>query len=696
MIYKFLQQKEIQFFKKNVFLKLMTLVAVICVYGACAYTIKIKDGRTAHERHQFSTAIPLLQSEFVRAKSRKDKGQLAYLTADAYARIGGQDENALTWYERAVQFNFGPNAQKGYAHSLKKLEKYKEASEAFKNLGIEIGSPYEYRKEITACKVAEDWNKIAPASGWKITQTDFNSSQNDYAPVVFSDKRLVFSSDRNTSKGTVPYRWTGNHFMDLMVVGIEEASAQSFDNLINTPGNEGSACFNANFTELFFSRAVGAYKGDDAHCKIFTAQRDGDGNWSNTKPLPFLKEKINYQHPALSPDGNTLIFSANDPEGWGGYDLYMVKKDAKVESGWETPQILSRAINTPENEMFPVFDGDTLYFASNGLTGMGGLDIFKTYRLEGKNWAPPANLKAPINSGADDFGLCVYKTEEKIATKQVYKSGDLLKSGFFSSNRSGGKGGDDIYRFEQRVPPPSPVIVKLDTTPKAPAVVEYKLLLEGYVLEKIFTIAGEPNSGVLGRKPLPNAIVTIDIAGKKQKITIGDDGFFKLTMTTNTDYLFTANLENYLANSTKFSTKGIAQDIKSPVQTFEVEIVLDRIFRNKEIVLDNIYYDYDKWDIRPDAEPTLNRLAEVLVQNPSIRISLGSHTDCRGNDGYNQGLSQKRAESAVNYLIGKGLDPSRLGAIGYGETQPTSFCNCNKCTESEHQSNRRTTFQILE
>jgi peptidoglycan-associated lipoprotein len=681
--------------KYNYYLVLLGIALLGLTYN-CAYTIKIKDGRTAHERHQFNMAIPLLQNEFSRAKLRKDKGQLAFLTADAYARIGGNDEKALEWYTKAVELNYGANAQKGYAHTLKRLEKYKEAGEAFKNLGIEIGSPYEYRKEISACKIAEDWNKIAPKSGWKIKITDFNTPQNDFSPVVISDNRLVFSSDRGSSKGTEAYRWTGNHFMDLFVVGIEEVSAQSFDNLINTAGNEGSICFNSSFTTLYFSRAIGAYKGDDVHCKLLSATKDADGNWSDIKPLPFLKDKINYQHPALSADGNTLFFAANDPEGWGGYDLYSVRKDSKSESGWETPKILSRAINTPENELFPVFDGDTLYFASNGLTGMGGLDIFKTYRLDANTWAPPANLKSPINSGADDFGFCVHKTADK-SNKTALKSGDLLKSGFFTSNRNEGKGGDDIYHYEQRVPPPPPpVITKIDTTPKVAVQPVFKILLEGYVLEKIFSIAGDPNSGVLGRKPLANATVNIDFGGKKQKIIVDENGLFKLELATNTDYLFNASLENYLSNSTKFSTKGIAQDPAMPTQTFEVEIVLDRIFRNKEIVLDNIYYDYDKWDIRPDAEPTLNRLADVLQQNPSIRISLGSHTDCRGNDGYNQGLSQKRAENAVNYLIGKGIAPNRLGAVGYGESQPAAFCNCNKCTESEHQANRRTTFQILE
>ena len=175
-----------------------------------------------------------------------------------------------------------------------------------------------------------------------------------------------------------------------------------------------------------------------------------------------------------------------------------------------------------------------------------------------------------------------------------------------------------------------------------------------------------------------------------------DDGFFRMELAENTDYSFNAALEGYLANSVKFSTKGIAKDPANPVQTFEIEIVLDQIFRNREIILENIYYDYDKWDIRPDAEPTLNRLAEVLRQNAKIRIQLGSHTDCRGNDTYNQNLSQRRAESAVNYLISKGIDPTRLSAKGYGESQPAALCGCATCTEAEHQTNRRTTFKVVE
>ncbi|MEO6760230.1 MAG: OmpA family protein, partial [Saprospiraceae bacterium] len=407
----------------------------------------------------------------------------------------------------------------------------------------------------------------------------------------------------------------------------------------------------------------------------------------------FQKEKINYLHPALSADGATLYFASNDPEGWGGYDLYSVQRNAKTENGWEEPKMLSRNLNTPGNELFPTVDADTLYFASDGLPGMGGLDVFRTYKSDRNAWAPPINLKSPVNSGADDFGFLLSPQKGGAKSTSPAKPGDLIRSGFFTSNRTGTRGGDDIWRFEQRVPPPKPP--QRDTATAKP--LAYKLLLEGYVLEKIWSVPNDPNSKVLGRKPLANAKVVVESPGsKKQIFTVLDDGFFKMELAENTDYNFTASLEGYLANSTKFSTKGMARDAANPVQTYEIEIVLDKIFRNQEIVLENIYYDYDKWDIRPDAEPTLNRLAEVLRQNPVIHIQLGSHTDCRGNDSYNQTLSQRRAESAVNYLISKGIDGSRLAAIGYGETQPAADCACSRCTEAEHQTNRRTTFKVLE
>ena len=231
---------------------------------------------------------------------------------------------------------------------------------------------------------------------------------------------------------------------------------------------------------------------------------------------------------------------------------------------------------------------------------------------------------------------------------------------------------------------------------EVPEEIEYKLLLEGYVLEKIYNNPTDPNSKVLGRKPLPGSEVDIQFDKQKETVTVGEDGMFRLELEENTDYSFLASREKYLSNDAAFSTVGIGRDPNNPVQTFEIEIVLDKIFLDKEITLENIYYDFDKWDIREDAQPTLDDLARNLKLNPDIRIQMGSHTDCRGNNRYNEDLSQKRAQSAVDYLISKGIDPARLVARGYGESQPEVDCICARCTEEEHQTNRRTTFKIIE
>ncbi|MFN4080364.1 MAG: flagellar motor protein MotB, partial [Saprospiraceae bacterium] len=456
---------------------------------ACAYTLPVKDGPTAYDLKQYDRAIPMLQAEYGKAKSRQERGPLAYKIGDAYRRTG-RFEQAAQWFDKATRDNYGPEALRAYAFALKNAERYAEAREAFKNLSIEIGSPYEYRKEITACTIAEDWIKQIPYEGWSIEQAPFNSPANDFAPVILPDGRIVFSSDRAMSQGERKYDWTGLKFTDLYIVSPENASPQSFDAAINTEAHEGTACFSANASEIFFVRTVSAYKGDDAFCKIHYARREGP-NWSEPTPLPFQKERVNYLHPALSADGATLYFAANDPEGWGGYDIYAAKRNPRIENQWDAPLLLGRNINTAGNELFPSLHADTLYFASDGHTGMGGLDIFRSHKVEKMGWTPPLNLKAPLNSGADDFAFAVAEQ------RQGQKPGDLILSGYFSSNRPGGRGGDDIYRFERRIPPPRPTPPP-DTLPAAPA----RIVLEVYVLEKIFSVPDDPNSRIIGRKPL--------------------------------------------------------------------------------------------------------------------------------------------------------------------------------------------------
>lgn len=650
------------------------LLIIIIVVGSCSYTQKLRDGKTAVQQKQYAVAIPLLKKEFEKAKLRVDKGKIAFLLAESYNEMNQSDES-IDWYQTAYDYAYGVEALKANAYALKKAERYEEAIEAFTNLGFEIGSPYEYRREIQACQVAQGWADIKQKD-YDIELMAFNSSDADYSPMLYLDEKMVITSDRGSSTGDDTYNWTGNDFSDLFLVDLNSNTIEPFEAPINTPDNEGTVAFNQEFTEMYITRCFGEKK-EDAFCQIMKSDRIGD-SWSIPIALPFMKEGINYGHPCLSEDGQTLYFSSNDPEGWGGYDIYQVEK---TEDGWGTPDLLGRSVNSPGNEKFPTIDGDTLYFSSDHHTGMGGLDIFKVYRLRNGSWSSPYNLKSPINSGGDDFGLVVLA--------QNPEEEDVLQLGYFTSTRADGAGGDDIYLYKKYIPPPAP-------PQPEPEEIVYKMILNVYVLEKIFEDPADPNSGVLGRKPLPGSKVLIRYNNENQTMTVGEDGVIQLALEKGTNYSFLASKPEYLSNDARFTTIGIGEDPNNPVQEFELEIVLDKIFLNQEIVLENIYYDFDKDDIRDDAKPTLDELARNLQLNPGISIQLASHTDCRGSDRYNEDLSQRRAQSAVNYLIEKGIGAERLSARGYGESQPAVDCICGRCTEEEHQENRRTTFKILD
>lgn len=659
-------------------LSITCFISIVCFANiGCNYTIKVKDSKTAFELKQYANAATFGQKEFTNAKTKVEKGKIAFLIAESYREMHN-DTKAQTWYKTAYDNGSNLDALREYTYCLKRSENYKEAAEAFKTLGIEIGSPYEYRREITACNVAAGWIDDQKYAGFTVEPAEFNTASADYAPSVTSDGKVVFTSDRTTATGDAVYAWSGNKFSDLFIV--ENSSAKGFDKEINTKDNEAAATFTANGNDMYFVKS-----GSDTlvyYSKIFYSKKIS-GTWTTPEVLPFCKERVRYSTPSVSADGKTLIFASNDPEGWGGFDLYECRM---TSDGFVEPKIMSRTLNTIGNEAYPSLDGDTLYFASDFHTGMGGYDIFKTYKLRDGSWSNPMNMKPPINSGNDDFSFVI--------DNQSVKKDGVIQQGYLTSNRVGGKGNDDIYRFERRTPPPRPVVVAPEK-PKETKIV-YKNTLDIIVLEKVFQFSDNPNSKVLGRKPLADSKVTVNINGKKRDLAVNTEGVVSIDLDDNMDYTFNASHEGYLNNSAKFSSKGLGKDPANPIQKFEVEIVLDKIYKNKEITLDNIYYNYNQWDIRADAEPTLTKLAETLAENPSIKIQLSSHTDCRGKDDYNATLSQKRAESAVNFLISKGIAAERLVAKGYGESQPAVVCDCTKCTEDQHQANRRTTFKVLE
>lgn len=637
----------------------------------------------AFDRKQYAVAIPMLKKEYNKSKSRIAKGKLALMIGESYRRTN-QSPSAIEWYLTAYDSGAGEEALKQYAYALKRNGQYKKAKEAFKNLGIEIGSPYEYRREIQACDLAIGWiGEDKAQQEYRVSPAPFNSTDSEYAPTIYSDEQLLFTSDRNTATGEETYNWTGNAFSDIFQVNLNSNEIENFSSVINSANNEGTVAFNANFTQLYFSRCYTEEKRGDNYCKLMVTTREGDA-WTIPQPLSFVEEKVNYGHPALSADGQTMYFSSDHPDGWGGYDIYYVEHSL---DGWGEPKLMGRDINTQGDEKFPSVDQDTFYFSSDYHAGLGGLDIFRIYKMKNGRWSSPQNLKPPVNSSEDDFGFVV--------NSMAKNRKGVLESGFFSSSRQDGMGGDDIYQYEKIVPPPPPPVIDTLETEK-PKPIVYKMLLDVYVLEKIYKIPGNPNSEVLGRRPLGEASLDVNFGKEKKTYPVGPDGLVQIELDEEMDYRFFASKNEYLNNTGNFSTKGIGKDPANPIKKFELEIELDKIFRNTEINLDNIYYDFDDWAIRPDAEPTLNQLATTLAQNPNIRIQLASHTDCRGRTAYNETLSQKRAQAAVDFLITKGIAGDRLTAKGYGENAPAVECNCTLCAEEEHQANRRTTFKVID
>ncbi len=650
------------------------IFCMIFILG-CSYTEKIRDGKTAFERKRYYQAAEMLQNEYNAARGSIERGNIAYLIGESYLKFNNLTE-ATKWFKEAYDLGYGTSALAQYAFCLKQNERYEEAAEAFYQAGEEIGDRIKFRREISNCLQAIDWRDAEAYSPYKTEMVEINSAASDYSPVMFSEDRLVFSSDRETSKGDLFYAWTGQKFSDIYVAHLSSESVNPFEETLNTEDNEGSISFSPDRNQMVFCRCF-SRSDYDSHCKLLiTSKRDG--HWSKPEVLPFVKDEANYRHPAFTSDGTGLIFSSNLEEATRGYDLYIVYLD---EGKWGDPQPLSSRLNTEYDELFPFIHDDTLYYSSN-MGGMGGLDIFRSHVLRDGSWAPPLNMMAPINSGSDDFGFIVNPYFEV--------TDSILQSGFFSSSRSGGKGSDDIYRFEKNKYHPEP------PAPPEPEF-EYEIVLDLRVFQKEYEDPDDPNSKVRMRVPLSNAKISVTEDGAAFRETSSDQyGMLTLNLTPEKKYDFFVSHPGFFNNQIAFSTRDLVIDSSERVQRFEERILLDKIFLDKEVVLENIYYDLDEDFIREDAKPTLNELADLLKINPQIRIQLSSHTDCRAGDDYNLDLSQRRAESAIQYLMDSGINADRLTAKGYGETLLAVDCQCEECTEEQHQANRRTTFKVIE
>jgi outer membrane protein OmpA-like peptidoglycan-associated protein len=654
-------------------------IVLLLLISSCNFTQKIKNGKMAYERKQYYVAVDLLNKEYEANEQKAIKAELAYYLGKSYQKINN-NRASINWYKDAYKLNYGPDVLTDLAFALKQEELYEEAISIFKKLEEEKGVDPSISREISICQLAAEWKAQLKEKEYQISALNLNSGSGDYAATLYEEDYIVFTSDRKMEEEAEIYNWTGNGFSDIYI-SQKDGSAQSrpFDRKINSKHNDGTSCFNSYFNEMYFTRCYSPGAGD-SYCKLMVSFRQGKV-WTEPQTLDFFDDGLNYGQPALSQNDSTLFFSCNHPEGQGGYDLYY---STRTTSGWTPPKPMPSPINTAGDEKFPTVHGDTLFFSSDYHPGMGGLDVFKTYLRTDGTWQVPINLKAPINSGRDDFSYIIDKSN---------RDKDIIRNGYFSSSRKG-KGNDDIFQFAQYKLEPVEVI----KDPSEPEETEepVTIYLAVKVVEKRYMDPENPNSNVIGKDPIKGAGVEMVSGANIKDHNSGSLGFFVVELEKDNDYLFNASKEGYLKNNNSFSTRDLTIKKGEKEITYNLEITLDKIFVDKEINLENIYYDYDKWDIRLDAQPSLNELSSILKQNPKIVIQLASHTDCRGEDDYNQDLSQKRAQSAVDYIISTGIDPQRIKAIGFGESQLFINCECESCTEEQHQQNRRTTFKIID
>lgn len=647
------------------YISLIILIILIALPDAEAQKRKTQMAYDAYEAGEYYEAIDLFKDAYSKTNKadKEARTELVFMIAESYRMIN-DPRNSETWYKLAVKSSYSrPEAQFRLAESLKKNGRYSQAIDELRKYKQVAPGDARADQEIRACELADQWQRTPEA--YQVTELkELNSRETDFAPSYGSDDFgiIYFTSSRDDAAGNKTHGATGQSFTDIFETRLDKKSKWSTPvpvGILNTESEEGTTSFSSDFREVYFTRCE-AGKREKKGCVIMYSQRTG-ADWSEPENINILPDSVVAAHPAISPDGSTLYFVSDIAGGYGKKDIWMVRKSG---DGWSAPLNLGPDINTPEDELFPyVREDGTLYFSSNGHIGMGGLDIMKAVYQPDGNWVVQ-NMKAPINSNADDFSI-------------VFESGE--ERGMFSSTRKG-RGNDELYSFE--MPPLR------------------------------FNVTGLVKDEKTGAAISASTVQLIASDGSNLQAETGNSGDFKFALKPNVDYIFLASKNGYLRGRERETTKG-----QEKSREFMVTILLTAI--DKPIELPNILYDFGKYDLRPESMVSLDKLVETLNDNPNVTIELMSHTDSRDTEEYNQNLSQQRAQVVVDYLIQKGIAADRLTAVGYGESEPkivdqqistespflksgTSLTEqyINSLPNEEqkeiaHQINRRTEFKVL-
>lgn len=549
-------------------------------------------------------------------KERDKRAVRAFMMGECYRRIG-YTQKAIAAYQNAIRYNIPDSLV--YLHIARqqlKVGQYKPASQNFAKF-LELNPESELaRNGLLSCELGPQW-KATPNQYQIKKEAFFNSRRSDYSPLLMGEDadQLLLSSTRKESKGDDISGITGVKFGDLFFSKKnEQGKWQPVDVIegeLNTEYDEGAPCLSPDGKTMYFTRCS-SDPDYPRYAEIWKSQRS-DASWGKPTKCEITRDTLtSYAHPAVSPDGQWLYFVSDMSGGEGGLDIWRTRI---VDGDFVGMENVGRPINTAGDEMFPVFrpNGD-FYFSSDGHPGMGGLDIFVAYE-DSVRGTIIENLQSPLNSSADDFGM----TFEPVHNK-----------GFYSSSRNDGKGWEHIFSFE------CPEIIQTVT---------------GWVYEK-------------DGYELPEALVyMVGNDGTNLKLSVKGDGSFTQILKPGVDYVLLGTCNGYLNVKNEIRVEQSEES-----KEYTLQFPLPPI--NVPVLIDNIFYEFDRADLTSESTESLDKLVVMMNENPNITIELSAHCDYRGNDAYNQRLSQRRAESVVRYLIQNGVAEDRLTAVGYGESRP--------------------------
>ena len=583
---------------------------------------------------------------------------------DSYYYISALD-SAYDWFDPLYN-RYGSQLSEAqvyrFVHVLKGTGHEERADELLYQLSIETSSETNYESHTTFMDMMEEGTV-------SVVNLPMNSPMSDFSPIFYQKDQMVFSSSRDSSfLVSRKYKWNNQPYLDLYI-GKRDSMERDVENVkklspaINTKYHEASASFSPDGQTVYFTRNNYKKKlrrDDDGvnHLTLFRSVKE-NGKWSRPKELPFNSKNYSTGHPAVSPDGKKLYFVSDMPGGLGGTDIYVV--DIYEDGEYSKPRNLGTAVNSRRKEMFPYVSGNALYFSSNRSDGYGGLDVYQSnYRYGEFDLA--VNLGEPINSRRDDFSFII--DEEK-------------KSGYFASNRPGGKGSDDIYSFTNMVEP-APIAG----------------VISGRVIDQ------ETGEILIGAE--------ISLVNDQNRIirkeVSNEEGVFRFE---DLDRYSSFTIQTSLA-SYKQSTQDAVWEVKTE-QTLAMEVPLEKDPYVQEDFLvqedgdlrlknDRILFAFDSYRITRDSKEILDEMVQVFLENPGLVVRIDSHTDSRGSNQYNQWLSEKRAESTRDYLLSQGVNPAQIAdSVGHGEDDPQAKCTqaMEPCEENLHKQNRRSVFEIV-